>query len=106
MKVPRLTHLQFLVLGALRVGDRSGKAVRAELRTLGARKSGPAFYQLMARLEDDGLVEGWYEQQVVEGQILRERYYRITAAGKRAWLGSRDFYLQAIARYGDEPLPA
>ena len=77
-------------------GSVPGREVREALQGFGVRKSGPAFYQLMARLEDAGLVEGTYHQEVVEGQIIRERHYRLTAAGARAWRGSRDFYVGAI----------
>ena len=102
MQVPRLSHLQFLVLGVLLHGDPSGRQVRAELGRYGARRSGPAFYQLMARMEDAELVEGWYEQRVVEGQIFRERKYRITAQGRLSWTASRDFFLSVIGDVGDE----
>jgi len=66
------------------------------LSEFGVRKSGPAFYQLMSRLEDAGLVTGSYHQEIIDGQIIRERHYRITAEGTRAWDGSRDFYVAAI----------
>ena len=56
------------------------------------RQSGPAFYQSMARLEDAGFVEGWYEQQIVAAQIIRERHYRITALGRRSWNETGRFY--------------
>ena len=58
MSVPKLTHLQFLVIGVLLRGDCSGRVVRSELEAFGIRKSGPAFYQLMARLEDAGWDNG------------------------------------------------
>jgi len=79
--------------------------VRSKLREFGVRKSGPGFYQLMARLEDSGLVEGDYTQQVVQGQIIRERRYAITGQGLQAWDTSRSFYVRAIADFaGDEGL--
>lgn len=78
----------------------SGREIRDRLRAFGVRKSGPAFYQLMARLEDGGLVEGEYHQEVIEGQIIRERQYRITPAGSRAWDTSRRFYAEAIVALG------
>jgi len=95
-RIPRLSHLQFLVLGALRGRELAGREVRVHLEGFGVHKSGPAFYQLMARLEDAGLVRGRYRQEVVEGQIIRERLYVASADGLRAWDGSRDFYLRAI----------
>lgn len=95
-KIPRLTHLQFLVVGILRGRSVAGRDIRRQLKDFGVRKSGPAFYQLMARLEDSDLVKGAYHQEIIEGQIIRERHYTITAGGARAWEGSRDFYLDAI----------
>ncbi len=94
--VPRLSHLQFLVVGSLRGRTVPGREVREKLRAVGVRKSGPGFYQLMSRLEDTRLVEGWYHQEIVDSQIIRERHYKLTAEGSRAWDGSRDFYLDAI----------
>lgn len=98
--IPRLSHLQFLVVGTLRGQSVPGRLVRERLKAFGARKSGPAFYQLMSRLEDAGLVEGTYHQEIVVGQIIRERHYTLTAGGIRAWEGSRDFYLEAIKGFG------
>lgn len=99
--VPRLSHLQFLVVGVLRRGRVPGREIREALDGFGVRKSGPAFYQLMARLEDAGLVEGSYHQEIVEGQIIRERHYQLTAEGSRAWQGSRDFYVEAIQSFDE-----
>ncbi len=97
MALPRLTHLQFLAVAHLLKGPARGRALRDALRDGGVRQSGPAFYQFMAGLEDAAFVEGWYEQQVVEGQIIRERHYRIVAGGRRAWQESRAFYTAAFA---------
>ena len=94
--IPRLSHLQFLVVGLLRGRSFPGREIRDHLKVLGVRKSGPAFYQLMSRLEDAGLVKGSYHQEIIHGQIIRERHYRNTANGARAWEASRDFYLAAI----------
>ncbi len=97
MTLPRLTHLQFLVVAQLLRGPARGRDVRAHLRREGVRQSGPAFYQMMAGLEDGGFVEGWYQQQIVDGQIIRERHYRVLAPGKKSWQQCRDFYLRAMA---------
>ena len=56
-KLPQLKPLQFLVLGLLRPGEQPGRVVRDALRTHGVRRTAPAFYQLMARLERDGLID-------------------------------------------------
>jgi hypothetical protein len=46
----------------------------------------------MARLEDAKFVRGWYLQKIVDGQIIKERRYRVLAPGLRAWQRTRDFY--------------
>ena len=69
--------------------------IRAALEHLGVQQSGPAFYQLMARLEDADYVDGWYEQEIVAGQIIRQRHYRITRSGSTARAEIRHFYARA-----------
>ena len=90
--LPTLTHLQFLVLGILRTDDQPGRVLRQALAAYGVRRSGPAFYQLMARLERARLVEGWYEQVTVGDQAVTERRYRITPEGARLWTRAQSFY--------------
>ena len=99
--VPAITHLQFLVLGALRRESRLGRQVRRDLAARGARRSAPAFYQMMGRLEDAGLVEGEYDQKIVEGQIIKERRYRLTSSGAAAWKATRDFYVESLSEFDD-----
>ena len=91
-QLPALTHLQFLVLGVLRNDELPGRTLRDVLAGYGIRRTGPAFYQLMARLEKDRLVDGWYEQITVGDQAVTERRYRISSEGKRRWNEARAFY--------------
>ena len=107
-RIPDITHLQFLVLGMLRDGERAGRVLRRALARHGVQRSAPAFYQMMARLEDAGLVEGAYDQKVVDGQIIKERRYLITTRGAAAWTATRAFYDDAIGTYGGvrKPRPA
>src|SRR5436190_20830759 len=98
--LPEVTHLQFLVLGILRGRGRSGRALRKTLARHGVRRSGPAFYQMMARLEDAGLVAGEYDQKIVDAQIIKERRYALTSRGDTAWTATRAFYSDAIDAYG------
>ena len=58
----------------------------------------------MARLEDAGLVDGDYEQKIVEGQIIKERRYTITSAGLAEWRATRAFYAESLA--AEEPAAA
>lgn len=90
--LPELSHLQFAVLEVLGAAQRSGKDLRTGLSELGLNKSGPAFYQMMARLEEAKFVEGWYSQQIIDGQIIKERQYRITGSGIRALNQAKRFY--------------
>ena len=97
-KLPQLTHLQFLVPGLLRNGETPGRTVREALASHGVRRTAPAFYQLMARLERDGLIEGWYEQITVRDQAVTERRYKLRPTGARLWSDARDFYAEIAAR--------
>ena len=92
MKLPEISHLQFAVLAALLEEPQPGRVVRGQLASLGVRQTGPAFYQMMARLEDAGRVKGWYDQKVVDGQIIKERVYQLCPKGKMAWESTREFY--------------
>ena len=91
-QLPPLSHLQFLALGVILSAEEPGRVIRDVIADYGVRRTGAAFYQLMARLERDGFIEGWYEPIVVGDQAVRERRYRITAAGTRAWRQTRAFY--------------
>ena len=73
-------------------GQAPGRQLRERLAEFAVKKSGPAFYQLMSRMEDAGVVKGWYQQEIVKGQIIRERNYKITAQGRTAWHRSSEFY--------------
>jgi hypothetical protein len=92
MPLPPLTQLQFLVVSRLVGGSVPGRDLREHLKSEAIRQSGPAFYQMMSVLEDGGFVSGWYEQQIIDGQIIRERHYKLLANGKTAWQKTRDFY--------------
>ena len=104
MKLPQITHLQFSVLAFLQNGEQAGKSVRQQLAELGMRRSGPAFYQLMSRLEDAELVEGRYHQKVIDGQIIKERFYTISEKGLDAWQATRDFYVETIRSAEHAPI--
>lgn len=90
--LPPITHLQFLVLDALVSAEQAGRDLRDLLAGFGIRNSAPAFYQMMARLESAGLIEGWYDQKLIDGQNVKERRYRLTHQGERAIEATRTFY--------------
>lgn len=94
--LPELTHLQFAILTILLDSERSGREVRQKLRTdHRIKRSLASFYQLMARLEESGMIEGRYETTSIEGQGIRTRYYKALGHGVRCWERARDFYIAA-----------
>lgn len=103
MELPDITHLQYLVLDSLTHAERPGRLIRTRLSEAKVRQSGPAFYRMMARIEDAGLADGFYVQEVIEGQIIKERHYRLTEAGRQAWDSTRRFYRESLLRSGDDP---
>ncbi|TWT63383.1 helix-turn-helix transcriptional regulator [Rubinisphaera italica] len=92
MSLPDVTHLQFFILYLIRNDAHSGRYLRERLAEEGARKSAPAFYQLMSRMEDAMLISGWYESFVVSGQTIKERKYKITPEGQRTIKFVQQFY--------------
>ena len=94
-RLPSVTHLQFLVLGLLRGGEQAGREIRDVLVRYGVKSTTAAFYQMMARLERDRLVEGWYEQITIGDQAVTERRYRLRSSGERLWREARAFYTSA-----------
>ena len=100
MALPEITHLQYLVLGTLLNGDEAGYRIREEMAKQGAKKSGPSFYQLMARLEAEGLVKSRYEHSMIGTQPIKESWYKLTAAGRRAWETTSEFYAAASSTQG------
>jgi DNA-binding PadR family transcriptional regulator len=98
MRLPDITHLQFLLLVALLDGEQSGRNLRGILDREGHRKSAPAFYQLMARLEDANFVKGRYEKKTVAGHVIKERVYTITNAGLAAHNAVEVFYANLATR--------
>jgi DNA-binding PadR family transcriptional regulator len=92
----KLTDVQILFLEAVGADKVSGRQLRQQLAELGWHKSAPVFYQFAARLEDEKLIKGWYEQRTIAGQPVRERYYMLTAHGKQALIETLHFYEERL----------
>lgn len=94
--LPKLTHLQFYVLSVLMEGQKAGREVRDKLASEHRQKKTLAsFYQLMSRLEDAGMVKGWYESKRIDDVTIKERRYEILGPGIKAKQEQESFYLQA-----------
>jgi DNA-binding PadR family transcriptional regulator len=82
-----LTPAAWHVLLVLADGERHGYAVMrdVEAQSGGAVRLGPGtLYRTIKRLLDDGLIEESQERPDPALDDERRRYYRITAAGRRA----------------------
>lgn len=89
--LPTLSHLQFLILHRLVMHGRQWSAdLQAHIISHGNRMSGPSFYQLMRRMERDGLVVGRTGRRPGSRAIARD--YRVTDAGQEAWAAVQEFY--------------
>ncbi|WP_139228364.1 hypothetical protein [Planctomicrobium piriforme] len=93
-KLPNITHLQFAVLDLLVFEEVAGRVVRNKLA---AKTSLPAFYQMMRRLEDVGLIEGRYQRTDAPKVSFRERFYSLTEPGRRARASVIAFYADRAA---------
>lgn len=100
MSVPELSHLQIAVLDALGAKELSGRELREALKQSKISKSGPAFYQIMSRLEDAKFVAGRYDEKVIEGQRIKERRYQLTGEGSKALRNAVNFYTPITLRHG------
>lgn len=97
MQLPTLSHLQFQIMAVLRGGEQSGQHIRDKLAEHGVKRAGPSFYQLMARLEATGLVKGHYAAKPGDAREYKERRYKLTASGVKAWDATKAFYATHIA---------
>ena len=95
-EIPKLTDVQVLFLEAIGVEKVSGRQLREQLAERGWRRSAPVFYQFAARLQNEGLIRGWYEQRTIAGQPVRERFYELTAHGKQALVEMLRFYEERL----------
>jgi hypothetical protein len=81
MSRPALTRIDMAILGIIdRLDDEiAGRDLRRLLKSLGFRRSAPAFIFTMLHLEDKGLVCSREEQRIVDGVESNERFYRRTS---------------------------
>lgn len=92
--LPKVTHLQFLVLDivARRSEGLPAPELRAGLCVAGEDQQGPKFYQLMRRLEADGLLTSWNQPYIVAGGRISRTCYRVTEKGAAAHRVTLQFY--------------
>ena len=91
-ELPTLSVLQILILDTMGAGETQSGDLREKLKAAGFRKSAPAFYQAMTRLEDAGLVESRFTTDRIDGKTVREKHFKVTAEGVRALGEAQDFF--------------
>jgi DNA-binding PadR family transcriptional regulator len=100
MPIPQITLLQWLVLEIIGGCERPGRHIREVLSSRGHRKSLPAFYQMMARLEDAGLITAQSARVEVSGHAVTERQYKLTGKGMKDLSIARDLFAEMeIAKF-------
>jgi DNA-binding PadR family transcriptional regulator len=91
-RMPDLSHRQFFIVDLVGDDEHSGRYIRDRLNDHGIKTSLPAFYQMMARLEDAELIRGFYVTTPVKGHVLKERHYKSLAHGRKQCQVVLDFY--------------
>ena len=106
MSEQKLQPNAVLILSSLAEGDRHGYAIRKDI----ARRTGEdvrlgvtTLYRLLKQLLDSGLVDESDHRPAPALDDERRRYYRITAAGRRALTGEIRRMERVLAAARPEP---
>lgn len=81
----RTAEARSLVLAALSESEHWGRDLRDMLAERGFKYRSVPFYALMAGMEDDELVIGFWADHDVLGQNIPQRRYRIVPGGRRSY---------------------
>ena len=99
MTFPPLTHLQSLVIKLILSGRYDAPQIRDGLKAFGASKSCGAFYELMGRMEEAGLIAGSQCRSVRTGELVQRWDYAVTERGRELLRQTARFYMTDL----DEP---
>lgn len=94
--IPKISHLQFMILQSLHTEEKTGKQLRNELRLEGVKRTKAAFYQLMNRMEWSGLIKSNYKGETPEYQQLKDKYFNITKKGIIFYTKTIEFYSRFV----------
>ena len=88
-------------------GQINGVDLRRELAAEGVKKSGPAFFDMMMRLESAGLIRSWHDNEtLVKGRRRRTKFYCLEGDGFRALQEFRQYlqdYMKRRSWEGGDP---
>lgn len=85
--IPEISVPQLVAMGMMRkhAEMKPARQLKEELGDYGYVKNGQGFYQMIARLEELGFVDGMYREKVVDGFVIRQRHYALTVEGIRVY---------------------
>jgi hypothetical protein len=92
MAVEQLTSLQYLAVGLLFTGEKSGREIRDAMVQRGVSLHRTGLCRLMQRLVWQKSVVVRRQERVIGGRVSRECYYRATVSGAERWEQTRAFY--------------
>ena len=98
MPLPDVTHLQFAIIDVMGAKERTGEEIRRSLfREHSIKRTLAAFYMLMKRLEDSGFITGRYRLVEIGSYTAKQRLYKVTGQGAKAFQNARDWYARGAA---------
>lgn len=93
MGLPKLTALQFAVIDCLQGRTLKGRELRDMLLSeKGIKREGPAFYMVMSRMEEAGLICSETTGVVITGKTYHEKSYWVSGDGRSAYDETRSFF--------------
>ncbi len=93
--LPEMSGLQFLTVGLLFAGPRSGRELRRRMKTAGAKIASSSFSRLMRRMEEANYLHAETEKGPAGCKLVRPRRFEVTDLGVAVWRQVREFYAAA-----------
>ena len=93
--LPEMSGLQFLTVGLLFDGPRSGAQLRRRMKAAGAKIGPSSFSRLMRRMEDANYLYAQTEKGPSGCRLVRPRRFEVTDLGVGVWRRVREFYAAA-----------
>ena len=93
--LPEMSGLQFLTVGLLFDGPRSGAQLRRRMKTAGAKIGPSSFSRLMQRMADANYLYVETEKGPSGCRLVRPRQFEVTDLGVNVWRRVREFYAAA-----------
>jgi PadR family transcriptional regulator, regulatory protein PadR len=97
MNFTRLSSVEMLILAALETKELYGLSIIETVKEMtGQSLSLGGLYTTLHRMEQKGLVTGRWGDPTEVREGARRRYYKITAVGQQALIGTRQVLVRAL----------